>query len=69
MSRVRLDHRTHTDLIIEARRRIEAACPELSVNGGPDPGATLIELFAWMSDLAIERAFRLRRQRTSRQGR
>ena len=29
--------------------------PELSVNGVSDPAGTLIELFTWMSELAIER--------------
>jgi predicted phage baseplate assembly protein len=56
---VRLDPRSHTELVLEARRRIELACPELMVNGGPDPAATLVELFAWMTDLVIERLGRV----------
>jgi predicted phage baseplate assembly protein len=54
-----LDGRSYDDLIAEARRRVALACPELGVNGGPDPGLTLIELFAWMFGLAIERLGRV----------
>jgi predicted phage baseplate assembly protein len=59
MHRVALDSRDHADLVTEARRRLELACPELNVNGGPDAGATLIELFSWMTGLAIERLGRV----------
>ena len=52
---LRLDDRGYDELIAEARTRIALACPELGVDGGPDPGLTLIELFAWMSGLAVER--------------
>lgn len=55
LSEVRLDDRSHAELVAEARGRVAALCPELSVNGGPDPTVTLIELFSWMSELAIER--------------
>jgi predicted phage baseplate assembly protein len=56
---VRLDGRGYDDLVVEARSRVGLACPELGVNGGPDPGVTLIELFAWMSGLAIDRLGRV----------
>ena len=59
MQHVGLDSRDHGELVAEARRRLELACPELNVNGGPDAGATLIELFAWMTSLAIERLGRV----------
>jgi predicted phage baseplate assembly protein len=59
MHRVALDSRDHAELVTEARRRLELACPELNVNGGPDAGATLIELFSWMTGLAIERLGRV----------
>ena len=59
MHRVELDSRDHAELVAEARRRLELACPELNINGGPDAGATLIELFAWMTGLAIERLGRV----------
>src|ERR1700758_363503 len=54
-----LDMRGHPALLAEARQRVELVCPELAINGGPDPGATLIELFTWMTDLAIERLGRV----------
>jgi predicted phage baseplate assembly protein len=57
--RVLLDGRDHDDLVAEARRRVALACPELGVNGGPDPAGTLIELFAWMTGLAVERLGRV----------
>jgi predicted phage baseplate assembly protein len=59
MARVRLDGRDHAELVADARRRIALACPELNVDGGPDPGATLIELFSWMTGLAIDRLGKL----------
>jgi predicted phage baseplate assembly protein len=55
---VALDGRSFEDLIAEGRRRVMQACPEWVANGGPDPGETLIELFAWMSGLAVERLTR-----------
>ena len=54
---VRLDNRSHRDLTNEARTRIAAVLPELRAHG--DAGETLIELFAWMTGLAIERLGRV----------
>jgi predicted phage baseplate assembly protein len=59
LASVRLDDRDHDALVAEARRRVALLCPELSINGAADPTATLIELFAWMSGLAIERLGRV----------
>jgi predicted phage baseplate assembly protein len=56
---VRLDDRDHDELVAEARRRVSILCPELAVNGGSDPTATLIELFTWMAGLAVERLGRV----------
>jgi predicted phage baseplate assembly protein len=56
---VRLDSRSDDELVAQARARIALACPELGVNGGPDPGLTLIELFAWMTGLAVDRLARV----------
>jgi predicted phage baseplate assembly protein len=56
---VRLDARTQTELVEEAWRRVELACPELIVDGGSDAGTTLVELFSWMTGLAIERLGRV----------
>jgi predicted phage baseplate assembly protein len=52
---VRLDDRSHADLVAEAQRRVAVLCPELAVNGAADPTAALIELFTWMTGLAVER--------------
>jgi predicted phage baseplate assembly protein len=56
---VRLDERSHEQLVAEARRLVAQLCPELSVDGITDPTATLIELFAWMTELAIDRLGRV----------
>jgi predicted phage baseplate assembly protein len=56
---VRLDDRDHDELVAEARRRLTLLCSELSVNGGPDPTVTLVELFAWMTGLVIDRLGRV----------
>ena len=53
MPGLQLDPRTYRDLVTEARDRLAMACPELRADG--DPGETLIELFAWMTELAVER--------------
>ena len=55
LASVRLDDRDHRALVAEARRRVAILCPELAVNGAADPTAALIELFTWMTGLAVER--------------
>jgi predicted phage baseplate assembly protein len=55
LATVRLDDRDHHELVAEARRRVTVLCPELAVNGAADPTAALIELFTWMTELAVER--------------
>ena len=55
LATVRLDDRDHRELVAEARRRVAILCPELAVNGAADPTAALIELFTWMTELAVER--------------
>ena len=55
LASVRLDDRDHRALVAEARRRVAMLCPELAVNGAADPTAALIELFTWMTGLAVER--------------
>ena len=50
-----LDDRTFQDLVNEARSRIPVHCPEWSDHNLSDPGITLIELFAWMTELIIYR--------------
>ena len=50
-----LDDRTHRDLVEEALRLIPQYCPEWTNFNPSDPGVTLIELFAWMTEMAIYR--------------
>ena len=44
------DLRFQQDLVDEARTRIIRYCPEWTDYNLSDPGITLIELFAWMSE-------------------
>lgn len=50
-----LDDRTHADIVAEAVRLIPQYCPEWTNHNIADPGITLIELFAWMSEMIIYR--------------
>jgi predicted phage baseplate assembly protein len=56
---INLDDRTFQDLVSEARTRISQACPEWTEHNVSDPGITLIELFAWMTELTIYRLNRV----------
>jgi predicted phage baseplate assembly protein len=47
------------DLVSEARTRIARACPEWTEHNVSDPGITLIELFAWMTEMTIYRLNRV----------
>lgn len=49
------DLRFQRDLVDEARRRIIRYCPEWTEYNLSDPGITLIELFAWMTELIVYR--------------
>src|SRR5712691_12027843 len=53
-----LDDRRFQDLVNEARLKINQTCPEWTEHNVSDPGITLIELFAWMTETII---FRLNR--------
>lgn len=55
----RLDDRTFEDLVQEARRRIPLYTPEWTDHNLSDPGMTLIELFAWMTDVLLYRLNRV----------
>ena len=48
---IELDDRRFQDLVNEARLRIHRACPEWTEHNVSDPGITLIELFAWMTEM------------------
>ncbi len=56
---INLDDRTFQMLVSEARTRIAQACPEWTEHNVSDPGITLIELFAWMTELTIYRLNRV----------
>src|SRR5688572_18648259 len=43
------------DLVDEARLRIIRYCPEWTEYNVSDPGITLIELFAWMTEMMVYR--------------
>jgi predicted phage baseplate assembly protein len=55
----RLDDRAFNDLVEEARHRIALYCPEWTDHNLSDPGITLIELFAWMTDIVLYRLNRV----------
>jgi predicted phage baseplate assembly protein len=50
-----LDDRRFQDLVDEAKRLIPTYCPEWTNHNVSDPGVALIELFAWMTEMAIFR--------------
>jgi predicted phage baseplate assembly protein len=54
-----LDDRRFQDLVDEAKRRVQVACPEWSDHNVHDPGVTLIELFAWVTDQLVYRLNRV----------
>src|SRR5436190_12402261 len=51
-----LDDRAFHDLVDEALSRLPAHVPEYSDPRPGDPGRTLIELFAWLTDTLLYRA-------------
>ncbi len=55
----RLDDRTYRDLVEEALNRIPQYCPEWTDFNPSDPGITLVELFAWMTDIVLYRLNRV----------
>ena len=50
-----LDDRKFQDIVDEAKRLIPLHCPEWTNHNVSDPGVALIELFAWMTEMAIFR--------------
>jgi hypothetical protein len=50
-----LDNRNFKDIVEEAIRLIPHYCPEWTNHNPTDPGITLLELFAWMSEMIIYR--------------
>ena len=51
----KLDDRHYDDILAEARTLIPQYCPEWTNLGPADPGMTLVQLFAWMTELTIYR--------------
>ncbi len=54
-----LDDRHFQDIVNEAKEMIPRYCPEWTDHNVSDPGVTLIELFAWMTDLLLYRLNRV----------
>lgn len=54
-----LDDRRFQDLVNEARHRIGRNCREWTDHNVSDPGITLVELFAWMTDMLVYRVNRV----------
>ena len=50
-----LDDRRYDDLVAEARARIPRYTPEWTDHNDSDPGITLVQLFAWLSDMLLYR--------------
>lgn len=54
-----LDDRKFQDLVSEARAKIPVYCPKWTDYNLSDPGITVIELFAWMTDILLYRLNRV----------
>ena len=54
-----LDDRRFQDIVNEAKGLIPRYCPEWTDHNVSDPGVTLIELFAWMTDMILYRMNRV----------
>jgi baseplate J-like protein len=54
-----LDDRTFADLMEELRARIPSLCPEWTDHNPSDPGITLLELFAWLTEMLLYRINRV----------
>jgi len=54
-----LDDRRFQDIVNEAKTLIPRYCPEWTDHNVSDPGVTLIELFAWMTDMILYRMNRV----------
>ena len=59
LPQINLDDRRFQELVNEARQRIAQSCPEWTEHNVSDPGITLIELFAWMTDMLLYRLNRI----------
>src|SRR3954452_15633616 len=59
LQQIVLDDRNFHELVNEARLRIHRTCPEWTEHNVSDPGITLIELFAWMTEMLVYRINRV----------
>jgi predicted phage baseplate assembly protein len=59
LPQLKLDDRDFQSLVNEARLRIAKTCPEWTEHNVSDPGITLIEVFAWMTDILLYRVNRI----------
>lgn len=59
MNTPNLDDRTFNDIVDEAIRLIPRYCPRWTNFNPSDPGITLIELFAWMTEMVLYRLNRV----------
>lgn len=50
-----LDDRKFQDIVDDVKRQIALRCPEWTDHNVSDPGVTLIELFAWMTEMMMYR--------------
>ncbi len=55
LPKANLDDRAYEDLIQECLLRIPRYCPEWTNYNASDPGITLVELFAWLTDQMLYR--------------
>ena len=56
---IALDDLRFQELVSEARTRITRHSPEWTEHNVSDPGITLIELFAWFTDILLYRINRI----------
>ncbi|HWN41046.1 MAG TPA: baseplate J/gp47 family protein [Thermoanaerobaculia bacterium] len=59
-----LDDRSYADLLEEARALIPSLAPKWTNHNPSDPGITLVELFAWLTEMLIYRVNRLPEENT-----
>jgi hypothetical protein len=59
-----LDDRSYADLLEEARTLIPSLAPGWTNHNPSDPGITLVELFAWLTEMMIYRVNRLPEENT-----
>ena len=55
----KLDDRKYDDIVRDARALIPQYCPDWTNLGDADPGMTLVQLFAWMTEMTIYRLNRV----------